>query len=438
MASKIFEYLKKEEVRQRDNLLMIPSENYSYPEVRKVLGSALMHKYAEGYPGKRYYQGMEFVDGIEEYCKNNALKTFGLKDSVWRVNVQPYSGSPANLEVFNAVLKPNDKILSLSLLSGGHLSHGWRTKDKNITLISKIYDVSFYEVNQNTGVLDYDEVEKIAKKVKPKIITSGGTSYPREINHKKLSSIAKSVKALYLADVSHEAGLIAGKMNTSPFAWADFVTMTTHKTLRGPRGAIIFARRKYIDDINASVFPGIQGGPHMHTIAGIAIALEKAQTKEFEAYIYSVVENARRLSEKLISLGYNVVTGGTDKHLILVDLRNRKINGWFAAIALEHAGIVLNRNAVPGDTASSYYPSGVRLGTPAITARGMGASEMDKIAEYFDAALRRIGTKEIPKDKEMRSIVLNKFKKDIAKDSYIRQIRLQVKRLCQKYPILFD
>jgi len=435
MKSPVLELIKKEAQRQEETLMLIPSENYTYPEVRQAVGSVLMHKYAEGQPRKRYYQGNSIADEIETYCEEQALKAFGLKESQWGVNVQPHSGCPANLAVYNALLEPGDKILAMFLPDGGHLSHGWHLPDKKVTLVSKIWEVQFYHVDKKTDVFDYEVIGKQAKNFKPRLIISGGTAYPREINHQAMAKIAKSLGAYYLADVSHEAGLIAGGANQSPFPTADVVTMTTHKTLRGPRGALIFGRKDLMEAIDEAVFPGLQGGPHLHTIAGIAISLEKTRTPEFKKYAQQVVKNAQILAEELARAGLEVVSGGTDKHLILVDLRGKKTNGWFVAWAMEKAGLIANRNTVPYDTGSPYYPSGLRLGTPAVTSRGMKESQMKQIANWIIQVINYLGPRSVPEGKQDRNQVLTEYKKQIEKDKFLQMINQQVKKLCEKFPV---
>jgi glycine hydroxymethyltransferase len=435
MPDKIFELIKKEEERQENTLMMIPSENYTYPEVRRAVGSVLMQKYAEGDPGRRYYQGNEVVDEVESLCEERALKAFGLSPTKWSANVQPHSGCEANLAVYNAFLNVGDKIMSMFLPDGGHLSHGWHIGDKKVTLVSKIYDVYFYHVDPKTQVFNYEALGRLAKQIKPKLIITGGTAYPRDINYKKMAAIAKSVGALYMADIAHEAGLIAAKVMSSPFPWADIVTFTTHKTLRGPRGAVVITRKEYGEKIDRSVIPGLQGGPHLHSIAGIAIALENTQKPAFKKYATQVVKNAKVLAKELSQKGLDIVSGGTDKHLVLVDLRSQETNGWIAAWALETAGIVTNRNTVPNDTGSPFYPSGLRMGTPGITARGMGEKEMKIIAGWIYQVIEYVKPYKFPNNAEARATFTKAYRQKIAKDKFLLGVADEVKALCRKFPV---
>lgn len=432
---KIFDLIKKEKKRQRETLTMIPSENYTYPEVRKAVGSVLMHKYAEGQPGRRYYQGMSVVDEIEKLCEERALKAFGLNPTEWAANVQPHSGCPANLAVYNAVLNVGDKIMSMFLPDGGHLSHGWQLPEKKVTLVSKIFNVEFYRVRSKTRIFDYDQIEKQALKFKPKMIISGGTAYPREIDYKRMSEVAHKVGAYYLADIAHEAGLIAAGVCKSPFPYADFVTMTTHKTLRGPRGAIIICKKEFEEAIDFSIIPGLQGGPHLHSIAGIAIALQQVQGKPFKKYAFQTVKNAQYLAKYFLDKGLDVVSGGTDKHLVLIDLRKNKTNGWVVAWALEKAGIIVNRNTVPNETATPFYPSGLRMGTPAITVRGMKEKEMKLISGWIYEVISKYSNISIPGDKEERKKFIGEFYIKIEKDELLRDINKKVKSLCRNFPV---
>lgn len=389
-------YILEEEKRQKKQLQMIPSENYVSKDVMAALGSIVMNKYSEGQVAKRYYQGNTNIDKVEQLAKDRALKLFGLNPEEWSVCVQAVSGSVANLAVYSAMLEVGDKIMGMFLYDGGHLSHGWKLPDgKKISFTSKIYDSYFYHADPEKGVFDYDSVAKEVEAVKPKILISGGTAYPREIDYKKLREIADSVGALYLADVAHEAGLIAAGVNKSPFEYADFVTMTTRKTLRGPVGSMIFTKGvENGEKVAFSVMPGLQGGPLNHSIAGIAVALGEALQPEFKAYAEQIVKNAKALAETLMGLGYKVVSDGTDKHLVLVDLRNKGLNGKVVANALDRANITVNKNSVPGETGTPWTPSGIRMGTPSLTSRNMVESDMVKIAEWIDRVIRNINSEE--------------------------------------------
>lgn len=435
MDSRVTALIREEARRQRDVLEMIPSENYASKDVRAAVGSVLMNKYAEGQVGKRYYQGNSVIDSVERLCKERAIAAFGVNPDVWGVNVQALSGSPANLAVYNGILNPGDKIMAMFLPDGGHLSHGWQLPGKKLTIVSKIWNIDFYHVDPKTRVFDYDAIEAQARKSKPKLLISGGTAYPREIDHKRMGMIAKKVGGYYMADIAHEAGLIAAGVNTSPFPHADVVTMTTHKTLRGPRGAIIFARKPLIDLIDASVFPSIQGGPHEHTIAGIAVALGEAMKPSFARYARQIVANAKMLAAEFGKAGYDVVSGGTDKHLVLLDMRESGVNAWVAAWALEYAGIVVNRNTVPYDTGSSVYPSGIRMGTPAITTRGMKEKEMQRIAAWMCKVFTLVKGYSMPAEKEARIAFIAKTKKELPANKTIRRIAREVKALATKFPV---
>lgn len=384
----LVELIKKEQERQRYQLQMIPSENYVSKAVLEAVGSVLMNKYSEGQALKRYYQGNFIIDEIESLVKARALEAFGLSPEEWGVNVQAVTGSVANLAVYVALIKPGDKLMSMFLYDGGHLSHGWQLPDgKKVSFTSMIYSPSYYYVDPKERVFNYDEVEKRAVEEKPQMLISGGTAYSREIDHARMRQIAEKVGAYYLADIAHEAGLVLAGVNRSPFPHAHVVTMTTRKTLRGPIGAMIFSRKEYSEKIDRAVFPGLQGGPQNHSIAGIGTALFEAMQPEFKKYAAQVIANAKKLAVELMERGYDVSSGGTDKHLVLVDLRNK---GWFgkeAALVLEKANIIVNKNTVPGDTAKPWNPSGIRLGSPAITTRGMKEEDIEKIVEWIDQVL---------------------------------------------------
>lgn len=398
---KIDKLIKKEVVRQQNSINLIPSENYVSQKILDAIGSPLTNKYSEGYPGKRYYPGNEIYDKIEMYVQNLALKAFRLNQKDWSVNIQPYSGSPANLAVYLALMSPGDKLLGFSLTSGGHLTHG-----HSVNYSGKLFKVRQYSVNPKTGLLDYDEIYKLAKKFKPKLIVSGLTSYPRKIDFKKFGQIAKKVGAYHLADISHIAGLILANLHPTPFSYSDVVTTTTHKTLRGPRGALIFMRKHLEEKINKSVFPGLQGGPHNNIIAGIGVMFEEALTSKFIKYQQQILKNAKVLSKELMNLGFTLWTNGTDNHLMVIDLKPLGLNGKIAEEILESANILANRNTLPGDT-SPFNPTGLRLGTPAVTSRGMKEKEMLKIAKFIKELL--IDQKDPKKIKEEVIRFLCKF-----------------------------
>ncbi|MDO8522956.1 MAG: serine hydroxymethyltransferase [bacterium] len=376
--------IKLEERRQKDVINLIASENYVSEDVLKVLGSVFTNKYAEGYPGKRYYGGNEIVDKVENLAKGRALKLFRLSSAKWGVNVQPYSGSPANLAVYLALVPLRAKIMGMSLPMGGHLTHG-----HSVSATGKLWKWIHFGVDKKTELLNYDEIRKIAKREKPKLIVAGFTAYSRIIDFKKLRKIADEVEALLMIDMSHFAGLVAGGAYPSPFPYADIVTTTTHKTLRGPRSAIIFSKKELSQAIDKAVFPGLQGGPHVNQIAAVAVALKEATSPAFKKYAKQIVKNARALSKELNKLGWRIISGGTDSHLFLMDTWAREISGKAAEELLEKKGIIVNKNTIPYDTRSPFDPSGIRVGTAAVTTQGMKEKDMVKIAERIDRILTK-------------------------------------------------
>jgi len=378
----IYQLIKSEERYEIDSIRLIPSENYASKAVLEASGSILQNKYSEGYSGRRYYEGQRYIDQIETLAIERAKKLFGVEHA----NVQPYSGSPANLAVYSGLLKPGEIIMGLTLPHGGHLTHGW---DASIT--SRFWKSVPYGVDRETHRIDYDVVRELARKERPRIIVAGATAYPRIIDFKAFGEIAKEVGAYFLADIAHIAGLIAAGAHPSPVPFADVITTTTHKTLRGPRGAMIMCTNAVADQIDRAVFPGLQGGPHNQTTAAIGVALKEAAMPEFKSYAHQIVRNAKALAEELLARGFSLVSGGTDNHLILIDLSNKKVTGKKAASALDKAGIVCNSNTVPYDPRKPFSPSGIRLGTPAVTSRGMGEGEMRKIGKWMDDAIAHAG-----------------------------------------------
>lgn len=376
----VFEAIEKETNRQQTHLELIASENFTLPAVMQAMGSTLTNKYAEGYPAKRYYGGCEFVDVVEQLAIDRAKQLFGAEHA----NVQPHSGSQANIAVYTAVLKPGDKILSMSLEHGGHLSHG-----HPMNLSGMLYRIVPYGVDEKTGRIDYDKLEETAMAEKPKLIVVGASAYPRIIDFERVGEIAKKCGAMLMADIAHIAALVAAGVHPNPVPYCDFVTTTTHKTLRGPRGGMIMCREQYAKAVNSSVFPGNQGGPLMHVIAAKAVCFGEALKDSFKEYAKQIVKNTAKLADELSRRGHGLVSGGTDNHLLLIDLckRNPNLTGKAAQAALDRANITTNKNTVPGETRSPFQASGIRLGTAAVTSRGMGEDEMVKIAEAIDLVL---------------------------------------------------
>jgi len=377
---KLEKLIREEQKRQELTINLIPSENYAPPEILAVLGSALVNKYSEGYPGRRYYPGNEIYDQIEELAKERVGKLFGLSDD-WQVNVQPYSGSPANLAVYFSLMDFGETLMGMRLDAGGHLTHGHR-----VNFSGRVYKTVQYGVDLATGLLDYDDLERLVGLHQPRVIVSGATAYPRKIDFGRIGKIARRVGAYHVADIAHIAGLVVTGLHPAPFAHADVVTTTTHKTLRGPRGAVIICRPELADRINRSVFPGMQGGPHNNQTAAIALMAFLDSQNTFRRYQEQIVKNAQALAKELIAGGFDLVTNGTDNHLLLVDLKLIGLEGKVAERLLEEAGIIANRNSIPGDT-SPFNPSGLRLGTPAVTTRGMREKEMTAIAGLIAGVL---------------------------------------------------
>ncbi len=427
------ELLQAEAERQANSLTLIPSENHASPDILAALSSVLSDKYAEGYPGKRYYPGNQVSDKVENLARDRAKALF----DVPHVNVQPYSGSPANLAIYCAICEPGETIMGLNLLDGGHLTHGWK-----FSMTSKFWKSLPYHMNAD-GTIDLDEVKRLAQENKPKVIVCGGTAIPRAIPFKEFAQIADEVGAYLLADISHIAGLVAGGQHESPVPYAHLVMTTTHKTLRGPRGAMIMVTQKGLDKdpelaekIDKAIIPGLQGGPHLNSIAGIGIALLEASKPEFKDYAAKIVNNAKVLSQELTTRGLKLVSGGTDNHLILVDLTpTGPGRGLFIDLALERVGLIANRNMIPGDPSSPFYPSGLRLGTPAATTRGMGENEMKQIVDWIAQVIEHTKDFQLPGEKETRLALIKQFKQSLKTDVWYDQIHGQVKEMCGKFKV---
>ncbi|MEN2994275.1 MAG: serine hydroxymethyltransferase [Thermodesulfovibrio sp.] len=401
--NEIYSLILKEKKRERNKILMIASENYASRAVMEAQGSLFTNKYAEGYPGRRYYGGCEYADEVERLAQERAKKLFNVE----HVNVQPHSGTQANMAVYFAMLKPGDTIMGMSLTHGGHLSHG-----SPVNFTGKLYKTVFYGVNRETGYIDMEEVRRLAHEYKPKIIITGASAYPRIIDFKAFSEIAKEVGAYLMADIAHIAGLVAAGIHPSPVPYSDFITTTTHKTLRGPRGGVVMCKSEYAKAIDKAVFPGIQGGPLVHVIAAKAVAFKEALSEDFKKYQKKVVDNAKTLAEALKRRGFKLVSDGTDNHLILVDLTNFNITGKEAEEALDKAGITVNKNTIPFDTKPPTVTSGIRIGTPSVTTRGMGENEMEEIAEIIERII-----------------------KNISKEHVIKDMQKKVEALCKRFPI---
>lgn len=399
----VFGAISKELARQNDNIELIASENFAGMDVLEAQGSIMTNKYAEGYPGARWYGGCEHVDTVERLAIARAKKVFGAE----HVNVQPHSGSQANMAVYFAAVKSGGTVLAMDLACGGHLTHGHK---KNFS--GMFYKMVSYGVSKQTEMLDYDEILELAKRHNPRLIIAGACAYPRRIDFAKFRKICDETGALLMADIAHTAGLIAAGLHPNPCEVADFVTSTTHKTLRGPRSGIIMCKKKYAKKIDATVFPGIQGGPLMHVVAAKAVAFKLAQTKDFKKYQANIVKNASVLADALKDKGYRIVSGGTDNHLLLVDLTTAGLTGKVAASALDRAGITVNKNLIPFDKKSAAVTSGIRLGTPAVTTRGMGQKDMKTIANLMDMVLRNSKNEKV-----------------------IADVKTEVKKLTQKFPL---
>jgi len=399
----VFQALKAEIERQTGQLEMIASENFVSEAVLEAEGSVFMNKYAEGYPGKRYYGGCEFMDVVENLAIDRLNMLFGSEYA----NVQPHSGSQANMAVYFACLELGDTILSMNLAHGGHLSHG-----ASVSFSGRFYDIVHYGVNRETETIDMDEVAELARKHRPRLILAGASAYPRTIDFAAFKSIADEVGAYFMVDMAHIAGLIAAGIHPSPVPFADFITSTTHKTLRGPRGGFILSTEKYGRLLNSQIFPGIQGGPLMHVIAAKAVAFKEALADDFKTYQQQIVANANRLAQVLKDRGFRLVSGGTDNHLMLVDLTDKGITGAEAEEVLEQAGITVNKNAIPFDPQPPRVTSGIRIGTPAVTTRGLGEKEMEEVGNYIADLLTNHG-----------------------KDKLVREIRKKVAALCERFPI---
>ncbi|KAI3403091.2 SHM2 [Candida oxycetoniae] len=441
--------IKDEVDRQKHSIVLIASENFTTTAVFDALGTPMCNKYSEGYPGARYYGGNEHIDKMELLCQERALEAFHLTPDKWGVNVQTLSGSPANLQVYQAIMKPHERLMGLDLPHGGHLSHGYQTDSRKISAVSTYFETMPYRVNLETGLIDYDMLEKTAVLYRPKVLVAGTSAYCRLIDYKRMREIADKVGAYLVVDMAHISGLVAAGVIPTPFEYADIVTTTTHKSLRGPRGAMIFFRRgvrsvnpktgqeilyDLENPINFSVFPGHQGGPHNHTIAALATALKQANSKEFREYQEQVLKNAKALEEAFTNKGYKLVSDGTDSHMVLVSLKDKQIDGARVETVCEKINIALNKNSIPGDK-SALVPGGVRIGAPAMTTRGLGEDDFKKIVDYIDFAVQyaKQTQQDLPKDanklKDFKNKVLN------GSDEALEKIKQEISDWAGSFPL---
>lgn len=440
--------IKDEIDRQQHSIVLIASENFTTTAVFDALGTPMCNKYSEGYPGARYYGGNEHIDRMELLCQERALKAFGLTPDKWGVNVQTLSGSPANLQVYQAIMKPHERLMGLDLPHGGHLSHGYQTDSRKISAVSTYFETMPYRVDFETGLIDYDMLEKTAVLYRPKVLVAGTSAYCRLIDYKRMREIADKVGAYLVVDMAHISGLIAAGVIPSPFEYADIVTTTTHKSLRGPRGAMIFFRRgvrsvnpktgqeilyDLENPINFSVFPGHQGGPHNHTIAALATALKQANTPEFKEYQEQVLKNAKALESEFTKKGYKLVSDGTDSHMVLVSLKDKQIDGARVETVCEKINIALNKNSIPGDK-SALVPGGVRIGAPAMTTRGLGEEDFKKIVSYIDFAVNyaKEVQSQLPKDANKLKDFKNAVSGDLEK---LKAVRDEIYQWAGSFPL---
>ncbi|PYH41917.1 glycine hydroxymethyltransferase SHM2 [Aspergillus saccharolyticus JOP 1030-1] len=445
----IAEIMEKEIQRQRESIVLIASENFTSHAVFNALGSPMSNKYSEGYPGARYYGGNQHIDAIELTCQARALKAFNLDSEKWGVNVQCLSGSPANLQVYQALMRPHDRLMGLDLPHGGHLSHGYQTPSRKISAVSTYFETLPYRVNLETGIIDYDTLEANAELYRPKILVAGTSAYCRLIDYERMRKIADKVGAYLVVDMAHISGLIAAGVIPSPFEYADVVTTTTHKSLRGPRGAMIFFRKgvrshdaKTGKDIlydlegpiNFSVFPGHQGGPHNHTITALAVALKQAASPEFKLYQEQVIKNAKALENEFKALGHKLVSDGTDSHMVLVDLRPKSLDGARVEAVLEQINIACNKNSIPGDK-SALTPCGIRIGAPAMTTRGMSEDDFKRIARYIDQSINIC--KQVQSELPQGANKLKDFKAKVASETVpeILELRKEIAQWASTFPL---